>query len=102
MPPPRLEVRPKPDRLARISKAFVPIIRGLPVTGHDLEVVAGHLVSVMLVAGLSLSFLNHVYRFISASRFQRRPAWPCVRQELRYIRGILPLLRVSIFGRVSS
>ena len=62
----RLEVRPKPETLSNISVALVPLIRGLPATGHDLEIIVGHLVSVMMVSRWALSFLMHCYRFISA------------------------------------
>ena len=71
------------------------------MTGADLEVVAGHLVSLMLVSRWSLSLLQNVYRFINVSRFQRQPLWKSVRAELQVIRGILPLLRASIVDTIS-
>jgi hypothetical protein len=93
-----LEVRPKPAKIAMISLALVPLIRGLPMTGHDLEIIVGHLVSVMLVARWSLSFLGHSSRFIAAGRNLRRPLWPCVRQELRNIMGYFAIASGFHFG----
>ena len=71
------------------------------MTGADLEVVVGHLGSLMLVSRWPLSLLQNVYRFIIVSRFQRQPLWKSVRAELQVIRGILPLLRASIVDTIS-
>ena len=60
----KLEIRPKPERMEKNSKALIPIIRGIPISGHELEIVVGYLVSLMLVSRWSLSFLCYPYRFI--------------------------------------
>ena len=46
----KLEVLPRPERITRLELGLVPLIRGLPVTGRNLEVILGHLVSVMMVS----------------------------------------------------
>ena len=66
-----------------------------------MEIIAGHLVSLMLVSRWSLSLLLNVYRFITVSRFQKQPLWDSVRAELHVIRGILPLLQASIVENIS-
>ena len=91
-----LRVYPTPERLAGLEKALAVLVGGRPVSGQDLEHVVGHLLTVMMLFRLSLSFLGHVYDFIKDSYTQKQPLWPSVRKELGLIRGILPLCSKSL------
>ena len=95
-----LEFGPTAHRLGKLRAALGPLLRGSPVTGKDLEHIVGHIITILLVNRLALSFLGHVYDFIKGSNLRKQPLWKSVREELRQIRAILPLCRVSLEDEV--
>ena len=95
-----LVLRPKQSRIGLLRAGLHAIVSGRPVSGRQLEHVVGHLNFVCLSFRLSLSVLCHTYRYLRDCYHIRRPVWDTVRQELKNMRGILPLLQSSISDRI--
>ena len=88
--------------MARLQKALGVLVAGRAVSGEDVEDVIGHVLTLLLLNRLTLSFLGHVYDFVKDLYLRKRPQWPSVRNELALIRGLLPLCRCSIRQTVRS
>ena len=66
-----LEVRGTRDRLARASQGLIPLIGGRPTSSQELEHIIGHILTLMLLGRLSMSWVTHSYIFIRAHYFGR-------------------------------
>jgi hypothetical protein len=95
-------VQPTPERLTKVRNALVPLIRGRPTTGAELEHVLGHVLTIALLQGFTLSFLVHTYVFVRQSYQTRTRLWPSVRRELMHLRAVLPLCRAYLRRECSS
>ena len=80
-----------PERVARLQKALGVLVAGRAVSGKDLEHVIGHVLTLLLLNRLTLSFSSHVYDFVKDSYLQKRSLLPSVRIGLALIRDLLPL-----------
>jgi hypothetical protein len=69
------------------------------MTGKEACKLIGHITFAMLAQRASLSMINYSYSFIREHWSSRAVLYPSVVGELRRIRAILPLLRVSLRSR---
>eukprot|EP00929_Paragymnodinium_shiwhaense_P052284 TRINITY_DN261_c0_g1_i1.p1 TRINITY_DN261_c0_g1~~TRINITY_DN261_c0_g1_i1.p1 ORF type:complete len:1369 (+),score=112.09 TRINITY_DN261_c0_g1_i1:1521-5627(+) len=99
----RGELRPKPDRLWRLTLALDFVLQRRTIAAADVEKILGHCTFVALVRRESLAVFRAIYAFVSRHRADGPVRlWSSVRRELEAFRGLLPLLWVNLRAPWSS
>ena len=78
----RREVRPRAERVSRLRKAISVITAGMPISGHQLEIIIGYIVSRVLIQRYSLSALDLCCKLVQASQWTRTRVWNSVISKL--------------------
>lgn len=90
------------ERRWRLRLGLQHIIERREASGHELEMVVGHFISLGVLRREVLSCLNAVYAFIRRYRNQRRRLWPSVLKELRWMKALIPLIRRNMRAKWST
>ena len=85
-----------PKRLRNIKCAIDELLSNQFCSGHTLQLLVGHCTWAMMTRREGLSILNSCYAFIHHFGQKSGRLWPSVRQELDWVRSLLPLFRMRI------
>ena len=87
---------PKGDRRWVVSLVAEEVLRHGKCPGRELEGIISHYSFLCLARRPAVSVLPSCYAFIERSYVEASPLWGSIQRELRWVRGLLPLLQRSL------
>ena len=92
-------------KMARVVQGTLMILERGRATAKEMQKLLGHWVWILMCARPAFSVLSAAYRFVEASLAQpgvRLPIWSSVRDELRTLCSLAPLLRTNLAASWST
>ena len=86
----------KPGRILKIRSAVDELLRRQFCSGKLLQLLLGHCTWALMGRREGLSILRSSYAFMHQNLNRSSRLWPSVRQELVWVRDLLPLFRMQI------
>ena len=86
----------KKQRILKIKFAIDELLERQFCSGRTMQLLVGRLTWALLCCRTGLSLLNACYAFIDDGSTKHKRLWKSVRQELKWVASVLPLLRFKV------